>query len=424
MKITKEITGALTALLKLEIAPDDYAPAVDKQIGDYRRKAKIPGFRPGHIPVGLVKKMYGKAILADEVNKLISDQLAQYIRDNQINILGNPLPNLEKNSAIDFENQDSFEFYFDLGLAPDFTIPVDQDMQIDNYIITIDDGLVDKYIQSTRKQLGKPAVSESDSENATPVDQAEETDPELPAPSVVPVDSETEPVTPEVELAEMNSEFYNKVFPGLDLQTEEDFREQVRKDASMSFTSETNKLLFSQIRNALIKNTELPLPDDFLKRWLLENNEGKYTPENIEKNYEYFAESIKWQLIEHKLIKENDIEVTDDDIRTYIKINMFRQINMPDMDAAMQQRYDSIVDSLMENKEQVSRINDELYNTKMLFYFKSNIIFHPKEVTYDEFIKIASESHQPDHQDDDSHNHLHDHDHDHDHGNDHEHETN
>ncbi|MCX6268289.1 MAG: trigger factor [Bacteroidetes bacterium] len=422
MKITKESTGPLTALLKIEIVPADYSTSVEKQIADYKRKANIPGFRPGHIPTGLIKKMYGKAILADEVNKLISDNLVTYIRDEKLDILGNPLPNMEKNPAIDFETQDSFEFYFDLGLAPEFTIPIDQDLQINQHVITIDDAMVDNYIEDTRKRFGKPVASDSDTNDATSENQVLETQAEPGELAEASAEEEKKTADPVVEPAEMNADFFDMVYPGLNLQTEEDFREQVRKDAAMSFAAETDKLLFNDITTALVKNTELPLPDEFLKRWLLDNNEGKYTPEEIEKNYTSFAESMKWQLIENKLIKENGIEVKDEEIRNYIKTYMLRQMNMTDMAPEMYQRYESIVDTFMQNKEQVQRINDQLYNGKMMDLFKSKMTFHTKEVSYDDYIKMASASHGHDHEHDHHHDHHHDHDHDHDHHHDHEHD--
>ncbi len=410
MNVSRESTGALTALLKIEIGPADYAQAVEKQISDYKRKANIPGFRPGHIPTGLIKKMYGKAILADEVNKLISDSLVNYIRDEKLDILGNPLPNIEKNPAVDFENQDSFEFYFDLGLTPEFSIPVDKDLDIANYTILVDDEMVNKYIDDTRKRYGKPISTISVTEEPAVQPEVEETVAEITEPSVEP--------------AEMNMDFFNLVYPGMDIQTEEDFRDQVRKDASLSFSAETDKLLFNNVTEALVKNTEMPLPDEFLKRWLLENNEGKYTPEEIEKNYTSFADSMKWQLIENKLIKENDIKVTDDDIRNYIRMYMLRQVNMGDMDPEMQKRYDSIIDTFMQNKEQVQRINDQLYNGKLMDYFKSTITFHTQEVSYDEYIKLASAMHQHDHDHEHDHDNEHDHHHEHDHTHDHEHSHN
>jgi trigger factor len=407
MNITKESTGELTAIIKIEIGPADYAAAVEKQISDYKRKANIPGFRPGHIPTGLIKKMYGKAILADEVNKLISDNLISFIRDEKLDILGNPLPNLDKNPAIDFENQESFEFYFDLGLAPEFTVPLDQDLQIENHVIMVDDDMLDKYIEDTRKRFGKHIAADA-VEDATVLDEG--------------ADTAAEPAEPAVEPADMTPDFFNMVYPGLDLQTEEEFRAQVRKDASLSFAAETDKMLFSDITNALVKNTILPLPDSFLKRWLVENNEGKYTPEEIEKNYESFAESMKWQLIENKIIKDNDLMVTDEDIRNYIRTYMLRQVNMADMDPEMQQRYESIVDTFMQNKEQVQRINDQLYNARMMDFFKSAMTFGAKEISYDDYIKLAAASHGHTHEHQNDHDHDHDHNHDHNYNHDHDHD--
>jgi trigger factor len=220
----------------------------------------------------------------------------------------------------------------------------------------------------------------------------------------------------------MNPEFFNNVYPGLNLETEEDFRAQVRKDASMSFAAETDKLLFNNITEALVKNTEMPLPHEFLKRWLAENNEGKYTPEEIEKNYDGFVESMKWQLIENKLIRDNGITVKDEDIRNYISTYMLRQINMGEMDPEMKQRYDSIIDTFMQNKEQVQRINDQLYNAKLMEFFKNNITVHRTDVSYDEYIKLAQEMQQHDHTHEHHHDHDHDHDHDHHHDHDHDHD--
>ncbi|MEI7982255.1 MAG: trigger factor family protein, partial [Bacteroidota bacterium] len=271
MNITKEKTGKLTATLKIEIGPSDYSAAVEKQIIDYKRKANIPGFRPGHIPTGLVKKMYGKAILADEVNKLLSDGLLNYIKEEKIDILGNPIPNQEKNSAVDFENHTDFEFYFDLGLSPEFTVPLNMDLHVEYPLIKVDDEMIDKYIEDTRKRFGKPAP-DGTPEMDLP---SEETSADVPAVSA----KETV-----VEPAEMNPDFFRQVYPDLTIETEEDFRDQVRKDAESSFVAETDKLFFNKVTETLLQKTEIEMPDTFLKRWLLENNEGKYSPDEIEKN--------------------------------------------------------------------------------------------------------------------------------------------
>ena len=395
MNITRENTGALTATLKIEIGPSDYSEAVEKQIHDYKRKANIPGFRPGHIPTGLIKKMYGKAIVADEVNKLLSDKLVAYIRDEKIDILGNPLPNTEKNGAIDFENQTGFEFYFDLGLAPSFTIQLDKELLVENHIIRVDDEMIDKYIGETLQRYGKPAPRETPSESQT----TEQTTPPVP---------DENPEKPVIIPAELNADLFNKVYPGMNIETEEDFRNQIKKEAESGFLAETDKLLFNKVTEALLKNTEITIPDAFLKRWLLENNEGKYTPEEIEKNYDSFSESMKWQLIENKLIRDFGIEVKDEDIRNYIRKYFFQQIGLGISNPEMDHQYEPIVDKFMENKEQVQRINDQLYNARLLEVFKQNITIIDKEVTQDEFIKLASAMHD--------HGHEHTHDHEHQHG--------
>ena len=374
MIITRENTGELTAIVKIGIEPKDYSESVDKVIHDYKKKSNIPGFRPGHVPTGLIKKMYGKAILAEEVNKLISENLLKYIKDENLEILGNPLPNQEKNSAVDFESHTSFDFYFDLGFAPAFTIPFTKETEIERYTIEVDDTLIDKYVEDTRKRFGKPIVTEN--QEAGSQESKEE--------------SKTEP-------ADLNPEFFNRVYPGQNIETEEGFREQIKKDASNGFTAESDKLFYHTVTETLVKKTDMQLPDSFLKRWIIESNEGKYTEQDIEKDYTSFVESMKWQLIENKLIKDYHIEVKDEDIRNYIRTNILRQITPEDLDPENQKKYDTIVDAFLQNKEQVQRINDQLYNTRILELFKTNLGISEKNVTYVEFIKLASVAHEHEH---------------------------
>ena len=398
MNITKEITGDYTATITIGIGPEDYKEAVEKQIQDHKRKANIPGFRPGHVPAGLIKKMYGKAILADEINKLLSDSLQGYIKDEKLDILGNPIPSLKQDTPVDFENQTDFEFCFDLGLSPAFDLQFDKEVEMEYPVIKVDDTMIDKYIEDTRNRLGKPAPESTE---------------QSPEAEIQPSSGE-EAATPKTEKtmipAEMTPEFFKQVYPGKDIETEEDFREQVKKDAESSFVAETDKLFFNKVTDMLVKNTAIPLPDDFLKRWLVENNEGKYTPEEIEKNYSSFAESMKWQLIENKLIRENQIEVTEQDIRQYIKTFFLRQVVPGIPDPEMESRYEGIVDRFMENKEQVQRINDQLYNARLLELFKQTLTVIDKEVSFDEYLRLVNESHHHHDLSGDDHNHDSEHD--------------
>lgn len=473
MNITKEQTGPQTATLKIGIVPEDYAANVQKVLKDYQKKASIPGFRPGHVPVGLIKKMYGKAVVADEVNKLLTDTLSNYIRDEKLNILGNPMPNREKTQPVSFEEIEVMEFYFDLGYAPEFDLKLDGSVEVDDYSIRIEEEMLNKYIEETRRRFGDythpDEATEMDMVSGEAVELNTEGQPreggikknvfftlekmsDANAKSALASMKKGETITfnpveflgsveeavqhlglkaeevavPGLQLnftlqdivhlepAQLNSEFYIKVYPGQNLETYEDFKAQVMKDASSGFIAETDKVLFNTISEKLVSVTDIPLPDEFLKRWLKENDEKSFTDEEIETQYPSFADSMRWQLIENKVIHEHQIEVKDEDIRNYIRTFLLRQVDAAPQDPEVQKRYESVVDAFMQNKEQVQRINDQLYNARLLELFKQTLRINKKEVSYEEFVKLVSDKHQHDHHD-------HDHDHDHDHNHDHHH---
>ncbi|MFC2101806.1 trigger factor [Bacteroidota bacterium] len=455
MNISRESTGELTATIRMEITPDDYQETVTKNLKDYQRKANIPGFRPGKVPFGMVKKMYGKAVMADEVNKILSEKLAGYMSDEKLDVLGNPLANKEKTKTALFEDGEVFEFYFDLGLAPEFKLNLGPELEIENYQIKVDDKMVDGYIEDTRKRNGNythPEVAgESDmlsgeaaelADDGTPVEGEPKkiflsldqiTNKELKEKLIALKKEESlvfKPLelfgTPEeaskqlgrpaealsnpdisysfklseithVEPAELNAEFFAQVYPGETIETEEDFRERVRKDAATSFTSETDKLLFQDITKTLIESTEMNLPEEFLKRWLFEHDENKLSEEEIEKQFPAFAKSMRWQLIENKVIKEHNVEVTEEEIKGYIRSYMLRQVSQEFADPEMAKKYDSIVDAFMQNKEQVQKINDQLFDAKLMGVFKENVTLKPVDISYEEFITLVTSKHEHDH---------------------------
>ena len=409
MNITRENTGDLTATLKVSIVPEDYNEKVNKLLKDYQKKANIPGFRPGHVPFGMVNKMYGKAIMAEEINKLISDSLTNYIEEEKLQILGNAIPNREKNMGIDFENNSSHDFYFDLGFVPDIQLDLNT-FTAGKYTILVDDSMVDRYVESVRERNGTDFLEED-------LPEIEKTD-ELEGNS-----EETKTESPEIPKplpkripADLTPELFDKVYPGMNIETEEAFRDQIRVEAAAGFNGESDNLFFRQVSDKLVKEIEFPLPDHFLKQWLLETNEGKYTEKEIEEQYPAFISSMRWQLIENKLFKDNNIEVKDEDIRNYIKGYFMKNIPMTLDDPEMEKRYDSLVDTVIQNKEQVRKINDELYTAKLLDLFKSTINIENKEISYDDFIKTATAlyGHNHDHEHDQEHEHEHEHNHEHD----------
>ncbi len=480
MNITKEQTGEQTATLKIEIVPEDYAGNVQKLLKDYQKKASIPGFRPGHVPAGLIRKMYGKAVMADEVNKLLTDSLSEYIRNENLNILGNPMPNKERTQSINFEEGEQMEFFFDLGFAPEFEVKLDGSLEVEDYRIVIEDQMLDKYIEETRHRFAEythpdvadekdmlsgeivqvdaggnaieggikksvyitlekvkdekargmlAAMNKGDALTISPLSFFGSTE-EAAAHLAL---KDEEAGVPELQVAftlqdivravpaELNADFYTKVYPGKDIPDFDAFRELVRTDAAAGFVAETDKLLFNSITETLVKSTPISLPDEFLKRWLRENDERPYSEEEIALQYPGFADSMRWQLIENKIIRDHNIAVTEADIKQYIKTVLLRQVDTGNTDPEAEKRYDSIVDAFMQNTEQVQRINDQLYNARLLELFKSSLSLKTKEVSYEEFVNLVSEKHRHEHPDHD-HDHDHDHHHDHDHGHDHDHD--
>ena len=436
MNITRENTGDLTATVKIAITSEDYEEKVTKLLKDYQRKAKIPGFRPGHVPFGMINKMYGKAILADEINKLISDSINKYIEDEELVILGNPIPNRDKNTMLDFDHQTNFDFYFNLGFAPEIHVDLNT-VEVEKYLITADDQLVDRYVDSIRERHGTIApdevgMSEGDEVTKFESEEVRESGSEEVIKSEGEEGEEKTIEKPKSEPkkipAELTPELFDKVYPGMNIETEEDFREQIRKEAAASFTGESDKIFFRQVSDKLVKESTFQLPDEFLKQWLLETNEGKYTQKEIEEQYPVFNASMRWQLIENKILKDYQIAVKDEDIRNYVKEYYLKNIPMTLVDPEMEKRYDSLIDTVMENKEQVRKINDELYTNNLLEVFKSTLKIENKDISYEDFLKVAttlyghSKSPEPDHEHTHEHGHEHEHEHQHDHEHDHEHE--
>lgn len=477
MNITRENTGELTATVRIEILKQDYEEKVIRQLKDFQHKANIPGFRPGKVPVGLVRKMYGKAIVAEEVNKVISESLAQYIQDEKLEVLGNPLPNGEKNHDYTFEAEQDFEFFFDMGMAPEIDLNLPGLTPVTRYLIGVDDTMLDSYIADMRKRYGNsihPEIAGEEDmisgeivetgadgevvENGTKknayinisqlkkeegkkhftglkkedkvvitADLFENPEEEAKVLGIKEEQLDREGIAftltvndiYHIDPANLDEEFYGKVYPGTEIATEEDFREQVRKDASGSFAGETDKLFYHHVTDTLLHEIPIQLPDSFLKRWLTEHKESTLSPEQVEKEYGSFAESMKWQLIENKMIRENNIRVEEAEIRNYIKGYFLRQIPMSAEDPEAEKRFDSLVDTVMQNTEQVQKINDELYTGKLLEVFKTTIPLEEKVISYEEFVTLASAKHDHDHTHHSDHDHEHDHDHDHDHNHEH-----
>ena len=454
MNITQESTGNLTATVKVEIIETDYQEEVEKALRDHRRKAAIPGFRPGKVPFGMIKKMYGKAVLAEEVNKILSESLENYLKENKIEILGQPLPGKEKETDIDFDIQKDFEFYFDIGLTPDFDLSLSDKIEVNYYTINADDKMLDNQIQEIRHRHGvmsevditkegdlvKGDLTELDETGEKKIDgivntttislnyikdedarkkfigikkgdqvifnPLKATGNAVETASMLGIQKEnTEKMNSDFSFsvneisrlmpADLNENFYNLVFPGEDLKSEEAFRQRVRKDMSNSFVVDSDKQFMNESVIALVNEADISLPDDFLRRYILEINENKLTAEKLDEDFDNYLRSMRWQLIENQIIKDHELNVTDKDIQHYIRSYFTAQFFKTDEekeDESTKERLDSLVKMVMENKEEVKKIYDHLYDNRLRELLKSTIKINNKEISYEEFVKLVSET--------------------------------
>jgi len=453
MEITRENTGELTATIKMVISPADHNESVTKILKDYQRKANVPGFRPGHVPFGMIKKLYGGAVFAEEVNKLVSDKLHQYIEDEKLDVLGQPLPNTSLTPEFDWKEGQDIEFFFDLGLAPSFDLVLDDTIGIDYHIIKVDNTMVDKYVDDMRQRFGNmtnPEVAgekdvlfgefvqlDSDGnelENGikhsaklsidlisdkdinsklvgTKIGDAVIFNPLKATGNAVEASSMLGISKDEVEglesdfrftineistmsPAEMNEEFFDKVFPSAEIKTEEEFRNQVRTESEKAFIADSDHLFGHHMQEKMVEAVPISLPDEFMKRWLIESNEGKLIAEDIERDYSKYAEGMKWQLIENKIIREAGIEVGDQEIKDYVKDYYLQGWRTMQLTEDLMDRLETIADSFLKDKpKEVRRIVDSLYGQRVAAYVKSKVKLVEKEITYDEFIKIDAEKH-------------------------------
>jgi trigger factor len=446
MNVTQESTGDLTAILKLTLVEDDYRAAVENQLKDFRKKASIPGFRQGHVPMSMVKKMHGKAVLAEEVNKLVSDGLNKHIIDNKVNILGYPLPNEEKSMQMDFDNQKEFDFYFDIAISPEITLEVNDKISIPYYNLKISKEETDKAVNDVKVRFGEeenPEVAAAEHSLQGQFVQLDEEGNKLedgienagffnisdiklktiiakfvgkkiedkvvfnPMKAFKNEDkvnhllgTTNNPVTPMgdfeftinkvilVKEAELNEELFKKVYPNDEVKTEEDFKVRITEELKKHYSRDTDRQFLADTINKLIELADISLPDEFMKRWLLESNQGKITQEQLDLQYDSYAKTFRWQLIEANLMKAHGeaVKVEEEEIRNKVRA-YFSQMGGA---GAMAEQLEGIIDSVLQNQEEKQRIYNDILDEKYITLFKSIIKLKEKEVDSKKFSEIVS----------------------------------
>lgn len=452
MNILKEHTSELEAILKIQITEEDYREKVEKTLKDLQRKANVPGFRPGKVPAGMVKKMYGKSVLVEEVNKVISDSLYDYIKSEKLPVLGSPLADHSLGLDIDWDTQTTFEFTFEIGLSPEISISLD-DATVDYYAIQVEDKTVQDYVEDICRRNGEmihPETAEEDdllfgefielnSDGSEKVDgvkhksnlyikfvKEEElkkqmigtakdavftfdivkaTGNETEAASMVGLKKEElENVNPvfkftvenvsRLKPAEINQELFDKVLPGQGIETEDAFRAFVKDQVSKQFEVDSDRQFKLDAIKKLIETANITLPDNFLKKWLLDQNSDQLNAENIDEEYEKYKDALKWQLIENRIASDNKVEVTADEIRDHLKAFMADQMRRYGQQHADEEMLENFAVRVMKDEKEVKNVYDRLFDDKVFQLLKNKLKLNAVEVTYDDFVKLVAEKHK------------------------------
>lgn len=449
MDITQEKIGKLNSIVKVIIRPEDYQGKVEKAIKDHAKKAKLPGFRPGMVPAAHIKKMHGKSILVDEINNILSDTLTNYIKDNQIEIIGQPLPKEDSVKEFKWDYNDEFEFNYELGLVPEFDLEISSKDKLAHYSVKVDDETLASRITNLRKSYGKMSNPDVSAEDDVLYSELKQLSPDgsvfeegisntasvrtdqikdkkikksligLKAGDVVEFDiqkaldndafqiSKLLNISEEdakglksrfqltvkninrVEEADMDQEFFDKIFNDKGMaKTEEEFKARIREDLESMMIQNADQRLQTDLYKFVTGKINFQLPDDFLKRWLKATNEN-LLEEDLEKGYDDFANNLKWTLIQNRIIKENEIEIVKEEIFETARKRLDAQFRMYNQLPLLEDQLTQYTVQFLQNKENANRIFEEVKALKVLEYIKSVVTLDKKEIEYNKFLELG-----------------------------------
>ena len=436
MNITRENIDALNAVVKVYIEKEDYSDKVDKILSDYRKTANIPGFRKGHVPMQMVKRQYGKAVLVDEVNKLLQEALNKYLTEEKLDVLGNPLP--KPQDDLDWD-ADTFSFEFELGLAPEFDVKLNGKKAITHYKIIADDKMIEDQVKNIQKQYGK-LMSQNEVEKESEITGTfKNEEREIENTVTLTLDKFKSKATQKKfvgakvgdvvelktkglynddhdlmhalkvshddahglnidvtftiseinnrELADLDQELFDKLFGKDAVKTVTELKTKLKEDSEKQFVQQSDQKLLNDITEYLVENTKFDLPAEFLQKWLQNSGEKQLDELQAKEEYEKSEKALRYQLIESKLMEENGIKVDFEDVKKnasdMIKIQMaqFGQMNPTDKEI------EDITARVLSNQDEVRRISEQVVSQKLLGLYKEKAKLKLKEVTYENFVK-------------------------------------
>jgi trigger factor len=436
MNITRTNVDALNAVVTVSVSKSDYADKVQGVLADYRKNAAIPGFRKGAVPMSLIQKQYGKAVLLDEVNKLLQDSLNNYLVEEKLDVLGNPLPKMTEDFNWDAED---FTFEFELGLAPEFSVDLSAKNSVVNYTIIADDKMLDEQIERIQKQygklVGKDKVEEGDDVNGTFVNEENninntvsfslteikakksakafvgkkvgdvvtvstkdlfeddhklmdylKVDHDLVHGLDIEVAFTIEGITT-TEKAELNQELFDKLFGEGNVTSVEEVKAKIKEDAEKQFSQQADQKYLNDVTEFLISNTKFDLPAEFLVKWLQTAGETPMTEDQAQEEYAKSESGLRYQLIESKIITENGLQITFEDLKAFASELIKKQMAQFGQLNPTQEDVDGIVARVLSNQDEVKRLSEQMMSEKMIALFKEKVKTKSKEVSYEQFVK-------------------------------------
>lgn len=438
MQITRTDVDALNAKVAISIEQKDFSEKVDKILKDYRKNANIPGFRKGHVPMGMIKKQYETAVTADEVNKLLQENLNNYIQEEKLELLGNPLPVMQDD--INWK-ADSLDFEFELGLAPSFKVKVKGKKTVTHFKIEADKKMVEEQVGYIQKQYGKIESQSSIKEGFELSLHAVNEEAEIDNSSTVEWDQlkgkknsdalkgaqlneaivlktkglfkedhvlarvlgttvdkladapkEINLTVTEANkrtLADLDQELFDKLYEPGTVKTVTDLKGKIKEGIEKQFEQQTEQKLLNDVTESLISETKFDLPKEFLIRWLQNSGEQPLSEEEAAEEYEKSEKGIRYQLIEGALIKENDLQIQFEELQNFAKEMIKKQMAQYGQLNPSDKELDEIAARIFSNQEETKRLSDQLMSQKLLDFYKENANLKVKKVNYETFVKKA-----------------------------------
>jgi len=448
MKLTQSKAKDLMATITVELKVADYSERVEKVLKDYRKTAEIPGFRKGKTPMGIINKKYRTSVIVEEVNKMLQDELYKHITAEKVRVLGSPMPIDEK--PIDWENDEDFTFEYEVGLAPEFDVKITAKDKLNYYKIKADAKLVDGYCNDIAKRYGKMSNPEASVEGDLIFCTIEQLDVDgivmvngIKNDATVAMDyiadkkikkqfvgvktddlitinvmkaftnhsdlgamlnvdhtaihnltSEEFQFTVKnvnrLEPAELNVELFDKVYGPGAIKNEKEFKAKVKSEAEAQFVGESDRMLKNDVVTYFVDKLKLAMPNEFLKRWLVQTSEQPITMEMLETEYDMYAKSLQWQLIENKILENHSIKVTQDDVLAHTKVLISAQMKQYGQPEGDDKKLTDIATNILKNEEERKKVYDQIFDERTLAVYKENFKLTEKSVSYDEFVKLAS----------------------------------